>query len=121
MIYLIYQKEREVKTMDKEKLIKQIMEECEANGEPVTKEEAAEMAEMELKNKSNGRRYEGDTKSKKPANRTLKVDTEKVEIIKVIAEMLIADEIKIINPQHEIQIKIGNNDYSITLTKHRKK
>lgn len=104
--------------MDKEKLIKQIMEECEADGEPVTKEEAAE---MELKNKSNGRRYEGDIKSKKPANRTLKVDTEKVEIIKVIAEMLIADEIKIINPQHEIQIKIGNNDYSITLTKHRKK
>ena len=37
--------------MDKEKLIQQIMKECEKDGEPVTKEEATEMAEMEIKAK----------------------------------------------------------------------
>ena len=34
-------------TKSMEKLIKQIMAEAEADGEPVTKEEAQEMAEME--------------------------------------------------------------------------
>ena len=41
----------------KEKMILQIMEECEKEGEPVTREEAEEMAEMEIK--ANGiKRYE---------------------------------------------------------------
>ena len=35
--------------MDKEKLIARIMKECEQDGEPVTREEAEEMAEMEIK------------------------------------------------------------------------
>ena len=37
--------------MDKEKIIAKIMQECEADGEPVTREEAEEMAEMEIKAK----------------------------------------------------------------------
>ena len=37
--------------MNKEKLIEQIMKECEADGEPITREEAEEMAEMEIKAK----------------------------------------------------------------------
>ena len=37
--------------MDKEKLINQIMAEAETDGEPVTREEAEEMAEMEIKAK----------------------------------------------------------------------
>ena len=35
----------------KEKLILQIMKECEADGEPITREEAEEMVEMEIKAK----------------------------------------------------------------------
>jgi hypothetical protein len=107
--------------MTKEKLIEQIIKECEKDGEPVTKEEAAEMAEMELKAKKDCRHYETDaTKTRKPAAREKKVDAEKVEIISTVAEMLVADDVKITNNQREIQFKIGQNDYSLVLTKHRK-
>jgi hypothetical protein len=34
--------------------------------------------------------------------------------------MLVADELKITNIQREITFKIGENDYSLVLTKHRK-
>jgi len=37
---------------DKEKLITKIMKECEQDGEPVTREEAEGMAEMEIKARS---------------------------------------------------------------------
>ena len=37
--------------MDKEKLILEIMKEAEADGEPLTREEAEEVAEMEIKAK----------------------------------------------------------------------
>jgi hypothetical protein len=97
------------------------MKECEKDGEPVTKEEAAEMAEMELKAKKGCRHYETDaTKTRKPAAREKKVDAEKMEIISTVAEMLVADDVKITNNQREIQFKIGQNDYSLVLTKHRK-
>jgi hypothetical protein len=107
--------------MTKEKLIEQIMKECEKDGEPVTKEEAAEMAEMELKAKKDCRHYETDaTKTRKPAAREKKIDAEKVEIISTVAEMLVEDDVKITNSQREIRFKIGQNDYSLVLTKHRK-
>ena len=116
--------------MNREKLIEQIMAECEKDGEPVTREEAAEMADMELKAKKDCKRYEGDTKKRKPANRTVKIDKEKVEIIENVADYLIrfvksdfktAENIVIANPQKEITFTIGENEYSLTLTKHRKK
>jgi hypothetical protein len=118
--------------MTKEKLIEQIMKECEKDGEPVTKEEAVEMAEMELKAKKDCRHYETDaTKTRKPAAREKKIDAEKVKIIKSVAEQLTrlvgseececeATDIKITNSQREIQFKIDQNDYSLVLTKHRK-
>lgn len=46
--------------MDKEKLIAKIMKECAQNGEPVTREEAEEMAEMEIK--ANGIKHYHQTK-----------------------------------------------------------
>lgn len=115
---------------NKEKLISKIMLECEKNGEPVTKEEAAEMAEMELKAKQNGRRYEGDTKNRKPATRTLKIDIEKVAILESIAHQLSRfvnpfengqdiEDVQIKNKQKEITFRIGENRYSLILTKHR--
>lgn len=119
--------------MDKEKLIKQIMIECEKDGEPVTYEEAAEMAEMEIKAKTDCRRYEREEKQNKPTNRTPKIDDEKVAIIKSVTEQLNrfvksdakeiegAKNIKIANIQKEITFTVGENEYSLTLTKHRKK
>ena len=44
--------------MEIEKLIAQIMAECEVDGEPVTREEAEEMPKMEMNAKQNIKRYE---------------------------------------------------------------
>lgn len=50
--------------MTLEKLTAKIMKECEADGEPVTKEEAEEMAKMELKASGN-RHYEQSEKPRR--------------------------------------------------------
>lgn len=119
--------------MDKEKLIKQIMAECAKDGEPVTYEEATEMAEMEIKAKTDCKRYEREVKENKSTNRTPKIDTEKIAIIESVARQLTrfvsldknslngAENIKIVNQQKEITFTVGENEYSLTLTKHRKK
>ena len=110
--------------MDKEKLINQIMKECADDGEPVAREEAEEIAEMEIKSKKDCRRYEGDTKKRKTANRTVKIDEEKVEIIKILARAISGGDMSLVtitNQQREITFSLGENDYSVTLTKHRKK
>lgn len=106
--------------MDKrEKLILEIMKEAEADGEPVSREEAEEMADMELKAKSI-KNYVQSTVEKPKAKRTVKKDEEKIKIIQKIFNFLLTngfDNAIIINEQREITF----GDYSLTLTKHRKK
>jgi hypothetical protein len=108
--------------MDKEKLIAQIMAEAEKDGEPVTREEAEEMAEMELKDKKN-RRYETADKPKEKKKREIKLDDVKVEFIKELVSIFdyqkTANDVQIVNPQREISFRIGEDSYSLTLTKHR--
>lgn len=104
--------------MDKEKLILEIMADAEKDGEPVTREEAEEMAEMEIKANAS-RRYEKAETARKPAKREVKKDPEKVEIIKKICDFLLTngeESATIVNEQKEIQFR----EFSITLTKHRK-
>lgn len=104
--------------MDKEKLIAQIMSDYEKDGEPITRKEAEEVAEMEIKANAS-RHYEQSAKERKPATREKKLDEEKVEIIKKIYEYLLTngeESATIVNEQREIQFR----DFSITLTKHRK-
>lgn len=59
--------------------------------------------------------YKFDTKSKKK-------DDEKEDFIAKLAEMVqnVAENVQIVNANREISFKIGENDYSLTLTKHRK-
>lgn len=107
--------------MDKkfEKLVLDIMKEAEADGEPVTRQEAEEMAEMELKSKQN-RRYEQSDAPREKKTRVIKKDPEKVEIIEKIFNFLLTNGFNsatIVNEQREITF----GDYSLTLTKHRKK
>lgn len=106
--------------MDKrEKLILEIMKEAEADEEPVTRQEAEEMADMELKAK-NIKNYVQATVEKSKAKRTVKKDPEKIEIIQKIYNFLLTNGFEnatITNEQREITF----DDYSITLTKHRKK
>ena len=59
--------------------------------------------------------FKFDTKPKKK-------DDEKEDFITKLAEMLgnVVENVEIANPNREICFKIGENEYSLTLTKHRK-
>lgn len=110
--------------MDKEKLIANIMAECAKDGEPITREEAEEMAEMEIK--ANGiKNYTQATVEKKPRKkREVKKDPTKVELVKNFANYLLTtslNDVTIVNEQREITFVLNNETYSIVLTKHRTK
>ena len=103
-----------------EKLVKSIMRQAELDNEPVSREEAEEIAKMELKAKEIIRYEQGEGTPKERKPRTIKKDSEKIEIISKIYNLLLTqgyDNVTIVNEQREISF----NDFSITLTKHRKK
>lgn len=112
-----------------EKLALKIFKECEADGEPVTKEEAMEMAEMEIKAKGIKNYVKGAEAEKKPWKpREVKLDDEKVDFIGCLKTLLGGmvlngkiSNIQIANPQKELTFNIGENEYSLSLIKHRKK
>ena len=106
--------------MDKEKLILSIMKDLDCS-----REDAEEVAEMEIKAKGL-RRYEKAEEQKPKKKREPKIDEEKVSILKLIFDLLSNEvyllelkDIVIANPQKEITFKVGENEYSFTLTKHR--
>ena len=106
--------------MDKEKLIKSIMADAERDGEPVTREEAEEMAEMEIKAGAIKHYIESTPERKK--GRVVKQDETKVALIKDIENaisLLGFDNLTIANPQREITFEYNGGSYSITLIKHR--
>lgn len=108
--------------MDKEKLIARIIKECEQDGEPVTKEEAEEMAEMEIKANST-RHYEKSDKPRKPATKERKVDSTKKRLLadcKVLLEGLGAIILDV-KTETEISFSFENEEYSFKLVKHRSK
>ena len=101
------------------KLVNRIMEECKREGLPVTESEATEMAKMEIKAaKNRASATEGDIRERKP--RTVKKDPEKTEIISKIYHFLLTNGYPNATIENE-QREISFNDFSITLTKHRKK
>lgn len=107
-----------------EKLAIQIQKECEKDGEPVSWAESLEMAEMELNSKQDCKRYETSTKERKPTNRAVKIDEQKVLIVKLLNKCLcnsFARNVIVKNEQREITFTVDENEYSITLTKHRNK
>jgi len=108
--------------MDKEKLIARIMKECEQDGEPVTREEAKEMAEMEIK--ANGiRHYEQSNKPKKAIKKKRKVDATKKQLLmdcKILLETLGAENFGI-KTETEITFTFEDEEYSLKLIKHRPK
>lgn len=109
--------------MNKEKLIAEIMEEAEKDGEPVTREEAEEMAEMELKAKGVKRYEMAETTPKEKKKREVRLDDVKVafinELVSIFDYQQMANQVEIVNPQREISFRIGEDLYSLTLTKHR--
>ena len=107
-----------------EKLVLNIMKECAEDGEPVSREEAEEMAKMEMGANAH-RRYEMSNetgkKERKPKER--KVDVEKGHLLGCMKNLLIGmhAEIKAVKTETEISFNYGGNDYTLKLTKHRLK
>lgn len=115
--------------MDKEKLIARIMKECAEDDEPVTKEEAEEMAEMEIRSNAM-RRYEKSDAPRKPSSRTREPDIIKLELMSTIAQNIDraywdykyeVGQVRLVNPEREVTFTVGGDEYSVVLIKHRKK
>lgn len=100
--------------MDKEKLIKEIMADLEC-----TKEEAEEVAEMEIKAKGI-KRYEKaeETKPRKPRER--KVDETKKELIEYLEKALgMIVNVDNVKNESEISFAFKNELFTLKLIKHR--
>lgn len=106
--------------MTKEKLIARIIKECEKDGEPVTREEAEKMAEMEIK-AGGMRRYEKSDTPRKPSTRERKVDEKKKHLLgccRVLLEGL-GSQITSIKTETEISFIYDGEEFSFKLVKHR--
>lgn len=108
--------------MDKkmEQLIATIMREAEKDGEPVTREEAEEMAKMEIGAKGIKNYTQGEVEKKK-AVKERKVDEEKKNLLTILKNALAESGIET-TMENEVKLHFVFNGtkYSVTLTKHRK-
>ena len=110
-----------------EKLIQKIMKDL-----GCSREDAEEVAKMEMKAKGL-KRYEQAEKPRKKTEKKMELDKTKVEILEYLLTRMESrhcfleedewdfENLKIKNPQKEITFSIGEDEYSLTLTKHRKK
>ena len=111
-----------------EKYFKQVQKDLCEDCADTTTEDVLEVIRIEKKVKDNGVKtvaradkkptvYKFDTEKAK--NR--KKDEEKVEIVQKIADFLtdIVENAEIVNEGQKISFQIGENSYSLTLTKHR--
>lgn len=105
---------------DFEKLVNSIMAECEKDGEPVTREEAEDMAKMELGAKDI-KNYTQATNEKKKAQKERKVDESKKFLLEVLRKALEKEDITA-TAENEVKLHFSfeNAKYTVTLTKHRK-
>jgi len=114
---------------DLEKLIKKIMNEAEANWEPVSYDEAKQMAEAELKAKKDTKHYETKTatatKPKEKKTRPVVVSDEKKAIFETIVrnldrcEGVERENIEILKENKLIQVKIGTKTFKIDIVEQR--
>lgn len=105
-----------------EKLAVSIFKEMEKDGEPVTMEQAREMAEMEMNSKELCRRYEKSDKPRATAvTREKKVDENKKRLLEKL--YLTLKQMGIVGEQQTSAINFNYNgdSYSLKLVKHRKK
>jgi hypothetical protein len=124
--------------MDKEKAIQNYMKSLgisREDAEQLWEDDQADYIgeqgeEMTLKAKEI-RRYEQSTEKKERKPREKKIDQEKVAILEYLVNRMESrhcvleedewdfDKIIVANPQKEITFRVGENEYSLTLTKHR--
>lgn len=106
--------------MTKEKLIERIMHDCEKDGEPVTREEAEQMAEMEIRASQN-RHYEKSETPRKPSTKERKVDKTKGRILNNCRVLLEGMGAVIASTKTETEVTFTFDEelYTLKLTKHR--
>jgi hypothetical protein len=100
-----------------EKLIQEIMKDLECS-----REEAEEVAEMEIKAKGL-KRYEQAEKPRKKVERERKVDQDKKEILDELVACINKNIGQVLEVKTETEIKMVYNDteYTVKLIKHRQK
>ena len=100
-----------------EKLIQEIMKDLQCS-----REDAEEVAKMELKAKGL-KRYEQSDKPRKKVERERKVDQDKKEIIDELVACINRNIGKVLEVKTETEIKMVYNDteYTVKLIKHRPK
>lgn len=113
------------KPMTVEKLAKQIFDECAKDGEPVTMEEAIEMAQMEIGAK--GIKHEArsvEPKAEKTKiQRIAQVSDEKMALFSLLWEGLYnyyGENAQIQKQNKEISVQIGDKSFKIDIVEHRK-
>ena len=114
--------------MDKlEKLAQQIFNECEADGEPVTMEEAMEMASMELGAKEI-KNYTQSAEKKLERTRkpkTVKISDEKMALFQSIltnlenCPLVKSENVQILKGNKLISVQIGEKIFKIDLIEQR--
>lgn len=109
-----------------EKLVEKIMRECEQDGEPVTREEAEEMAKMELKAQGvdfvQARAAEPKPETAEKRKRTVKYSDEKVQIFTEMKEFLeeTFGNVEILKENKLFCVKIGDKSFKIDIVEQRK-
>ena len=104
---------------DFDKLVDKIMKEFANDGEPVTREEAEEIARLEIKAKVNDKRYE-QSKPKNKTPRERKVDEVKKYLFEVVISAL-EGEVENGSMKNEVEYSFDykGERYTFKLTKHR--
>ena len=107
-------------TKELEKLAEEIFFECYRAGEPVTDEEAMEMAKMELGEKEVKRYEKADTPRKK-VEKVRKVDETKKKFINGFRIYLEGSgcEVQPLKNETDLHFTFEGENYSVKLTKHR--
>ena len=107
-----------------EALVNQIMREAEEDGEPVTREEAEEMAQMEMRARGITREQAEVKKERKARER--KVDDDKKFLLVNIGTLVEGIQLNegqlsnvAIKTETELSFSFRGNDYTLKLTKHR--
>lgn len=109
--------------MTLEELTKQIFDECAKDGEPVTEDEAREMAEMELGAKGfkhEAKNMDAPKKERKP--KTIKISNEKKSLFLTLVSFLdglYGEDMQVVKENKEIALRIDTKNFKIDVVEHR--
>lgn len=111
--------------MTLEKLAKQIFDEFAKDGEPITEDEALEMAQMEINAKGVkvGARATEPKPQKEKIQRIAQVSDEKMALFSLLWEGLsnfYGENAQIQKQNKEISVQIGEKSFKIDIVEHRK-